>query len=153
MTAAKKINGLGGLPQGNIFETLPDFTRAVHDTENNKFSQKNLDKHRQKLTGQAAIVLTVLQQGKRLTGDYAREVYHIKHLARRVGDCGEKLGFDIDREWGLNKDGEQEDMLVYFLAENRAKFIRNKWIISRPRWWYSEKYTPTEIINQIKSTK
>jgi hypothetical protein len=45
-------------PQGNIFEPQPDWTGvvkkmddAVHHLENNKFSQKNLDKHRQKFTG------------------------------------------------------------------------------------------------------
>lgn len=149
----KKVTGLGGLPQGNIFETLPDFTRAVHDQENNKFSQKNLDKNRQKFTGQAAIMLSAMQQKKRLNADYARSIYHVKHLARRIGDIGEKLGIDVDREWGLNQDREQEDELVYFLAENRAEFIKRKWVIDRPRWWYSEKYTDSKIIADIKSLK
>lgn len=127
-----------------------DWTKAVHSTENNKFSQKNLDKHRHKFTGQAAIVSTLLGENVRLTADYAREVYGIKHLARRVGDLGE-AGIDIDREWGLNKELEQEDMLVYFIPERRQEFIDKKWIINRPyRWWYSDKYTPTLIINEIK---
>jgi hypothetical protein len=128
-----------------------DWTAAVHNQENNKFSQKNLDKHRHKFTGQAAYVETALRQGKRLNSDYAREIYHIKHLARRIGDIGEKLGIYIDREWGLDKDLEQEDELVYFLPENRQLFIQKKWIIDRPRWWYSKVYTPTDIINEIKN--
>jgi hypothetical protein len=127
-----------------------DWTDVVHNLENNKFSQKNVDKHRHKFTGQAAIVETALRQGKRLNADYAREIYHIKHLARRIGDLGEKAGIDIDREWGRNKELEQEDELVYFLPENRKLFTEQKWIIDRPRWWYSDKYTPVEIINEIK---
>jgi hypothetical protein len=130
-----------------------DWTQSVHSLENNKFSQKHLDKHRQKYTGQAAIALTALQQGKRLTADYAREIYGIKHLARRIGDIGEGVGIDVDREWGLSKEMEQEDSLVYFLPENRADFINKKWIINRPRWWYSEKYTPTIVINSILNSK
>lgn len=145
----KKVTGLGTLPQINAFDALPNFTDAVHHLENNKFSQKNLDKNRQKFTGQAAIILSALQQKKRVNADYARAIYHVKHLARRIGDIGEKLNIDVDREWGLNQDREQEEELVYFLAENRAEFIKRKWIIDRPRWWYSEKYTPVEIINRI----
>lgn len=130
-----------------------DWTRSTHELENNKFSQKNLDKHRQKFVGQAAITLTVLQQGRRLTADYAREIHGIKHVARRIADIGEKLSIDVDREWGRNSEGEQEDMLVYFLPENRAAFTSNRWIIDRPRWWYSTKYTPTAIINEILKNK
>jgi len=127
--------------------------QAVHNLENNKFSQKNLDKHRHKFTGQAAITLTALQEGKRLNADYAREIYHIKHLARRIGDIGDKLSIDVDREWGRNSDGEQEDELIYFLPENREEFTKKRWIIDRPRWWYSDKYTPTEVIKKIKESK
>lgn len=144
---SKKPDGLGRLPQKEI-----DWTNAVHNLENNKFSQKNLDKNRHKFTGQAAIVETLLREGRRLNADYARELWHIKHLARRIGDLGDKAGIDIDREWGRDKELEQEDELIYFLPENRQAFIDKKWIIDRPRWWYSEKYTPTEIINQIKKS-
>lgn len=139
------------MEQRNYIQPEIDWTQAVHNLENNKFSQKNLDKHRHKFTGQAAITLTALQQGKRLNADYAREIFHIKHLARRIGDIGDKLGIDVDREWGLNKELEQEDELVYFLAENRQEFINKKWIIARPRWWYSDKYTDPKIIQQIKT--
>lgn len=140
-----KISGLGNLPQSQI-----DWTRAVHNQENNKFSQKHLDKNRQKFTGQAAIILTVLQQGRRLNADYARNLHHVKHLARRIGDIGEKMGIDVDREWGKDGAGDQESELVYFLPENRAEFSRKGWIIDRKRWWFSEKYTPLGIINSVK---
>lgn len=134
-----------------------DWTSAVHNLENNKFSQKHLDKNRHKFTGQAAIVLTLLQQGMKLTADYAKDVHGIRHVARRIGDLGDakrfksEFGVDIDREWMLDESLEQVDMLVYFLPGNRQLFIDKKWIINRPRWWYSELYTPPEIIEKIKS--
>lgn len=151
MNTAKKTEGLGGLPQGNMFENLPDFTRIVHDTENNKFSQKHLDKNRYKFIGQAAALLTMLQKGEKVNDDTALRIHHIRRLSGRIHDIGVKGNIDIDREWGLDEDLEQVDLLVYFLPENRQEFIKRKWIIDRPRWWYSEKYTSTAIINQIKA--
>lgn len=137
-----------------------DFTQVVHRTENNKFSQKHLDTHRFKFLGQAATVLTLLMQGVKLTADFAREAHHIRHLARRIADLGDakrlkgaEFGVDIDREWLVNDDREQVDMLVYFLPDNRKPFIEKKWIIDRPRWWYSELYTPKEVIDKILTDK
>lgn len=152
MTFKTNIEWLGSLPQADL-----DFTSVVHKAENNKFSQKNLDKNRSKFVGQAALVLSELQRGVKLTADYAREVHSIRHLARRIGDLGDakryksEKGVDIDREWMLDKDSEQVNMLVYFLPENRQAFIDKKWIIDRPRWWYSENYTPVSVINEIKN--
>lgn len=148
---SKKIENVGALPQAEI-----DFTTVVHRSENNKFSQKNLDSNRSKFTGQAAIILSELQKGVKLTADYAKDVHGIRHLARRIGDLGDakrfksEFGVDIDREWMRNEDLEQVNMLVYFLPENRGEFTAKKWIIDRPRWWYSDKYTPSHIIAEIK---
>lgn len=128
--------------------SIKDFRKVVHGSENNKFSQKNLDKHRYKFTGQALAVLEALKNGENLSDDYARKVYKIRHIGRRICDLGES-GIDIDREWAL-KAGEQQDYIVYFLPKFRAKFTKMKRIIKRGRWWYSELYTPTKIINEIK---
>lgn len=38
-----KIEGLGELPQSNMFDELPDFTRVIHNRENNQKSQGILD--------------------------------------------------------------------------------------------------------------
>jgi hypothetical protein len=137
-----------------ILKQIPiDWTQAVHNIENNKFSQKHLDKNRHKFVGQAAMVLTMLQQGLKVTADFVKDVHHIRHLGRRICDLGEKGSIDIDREWMRDEEGEQVDLLVYFLPENRKSFTEKKWIIDRPRWWYSDKYTPTAIINEILKNK
>lgn len=141
-------------------QTALDFTQVVHRTKNNKFSQKNLDKNRFKFAGQAAVVLTLLMQNIKLNADIAKDGYGIRHLARRIADLGDakrlkgsEFGVDIDREWMIDKDLEQVNMLVYFLPENRKSFAEKKWIIDRPRWWFSEHYTPKSVIDQILKTK
>lgn len=145
----KNPKDLGKLPQGNFFDSIPDLTKIEARRENNRFSQQNHDKNIHKFTGQALYVYQDLKDGRKLNAEYAREVRHIKHLARRIGTLGEN-GLDIDREWGIDRNGEQDSELVYFLPENRKQFIKNKWIIDRKRWWFSDKYTPSEIIAQIK---
>lgn len=134
--------------------TLPDFENAIHYLENNKFSQKHLDKNRDKFTGQLAIILSWLYQGKKVCDDNSRLWRQIKHTAKRINDIGDMLGIYIDREWAMDQDGEQLDTLVYFLPENRGVFIRRGWIIKRKyRWWYSTKYTDQKIIRAIELEK
>lgn len=111
-----------------------DWTRAVHEHENNPHSQAHLDRHRMKFTGQVAVVYSLLQKGIKLTSDVAADGWRIRHLARRIGDLAEQFGIDIDREW-VNNNGAPGDVLVYFLPENRDVFIKKGWIINRPRWW------------------
>lgn len=163
MNAVKKVDGLGGLPQGNIFDNIPDYKGHVdyetvpHKIENNKFSQSILDKNRDKYRGQAALMLTYLQKGNMVDVDSAKEMFGIRRLSGRIHDLsdGKKIGSEygiyIDREWKLDKDGKQTELLGYFLPEFRDKLIKQKRILDRPRWWFSLKHTPQEIINEIKS--
>jgi hypothetical protein len=127
-----------------------DWLSVPHARENNKVSQENLDANRFKFRGQAATVLTLLQKSVKLTPDLAKEIYGIRHLARRIGDLGEgkRLGsefcVDIDREWECI-NGEKGNQYVYFLPENRTDFIAKGWILNKLRWWYSTLYTPPQI--------
>lgn len=111
-----------------------DWTRAVHEHENNPHSQAHLERNRMKFTGQVAVVYSLLQKGVVLTSDYAAAEWGIRHLARRIGDLAEQFSIDIDREW-INDNGKPGPVLVYFLPENRQTFINNGWIIKRERWW------------------
>lgn len=137
---------------GNI--ELPDPSRMIHYLENNKFSQKQVDKNRDKLTGQLLKVLWALTKGMKLCDDTAREIFKIRHLARRIGDIGEMMNIYVDREWMMDEDGEQTSIMVYFLPDNRGMFIRKGYIINRPwRWWYSNKFTDAKIIRAIELEK
>jgi hypothetical protein len=53
----------------------------------------------------------------------------------------------------LDKDLSQVDILVYFLPEFRKEFAAKKWIIDRPRWWFSEKYTHPDTIKEVLKNK
>lgn len=126
-----------------------DFEKIIHVRENSVLNEKHLNENRYHFTGQAAVVLSWIQKGIFVTAEFAH-ANKISHLARRVGDIGEFGGVDVDREYVLN-NGKQTRFLAYFLPENRQKFIQQGRILKRDRWWYSENYTPIEIINQIKN--
>lgn len=148
-----------------------DFTTAVHRRENNPISQDFLDRNRNHFTGQAAIVLTELQKGNPVYAEQMKDVYNISSnsFIRRIADLGDcksmavsrkfngdmaifisEYGVDIDREWMIDMNGKTVKQMMYFLPENRQKFIDRKLIINRARWWYSLNYTPKAIIDSIK---
>lgn len=147
------------MAQKKLIQTSLDFASVPHARENNQFSQAHLDKHRHKFRGQAALILSELQKGVKLTDDYARDIHGIRRLGARIHDLGDgcnhgsEFGLDIDREYMLDKDLSQVDILVYFFPEFRKEFAAKKWIIDRPRWWFSEKYTHPDIIKEILKNK
>src|ERR1043165_9169440 len=152
-------------------QTQIDFTTVIHRRENNPVSQSFLDKNRAHFTGQAAIILSELQKGSPVYGEWIRIVHNISSnsFIRRIADLGDckslaeslkhkgdmrpfisEHGVDIDREWMIDAEGKVKKQMMYFLPENRQKFIMKGLIINRPRWWYSENYTPKSIIDGIK---
>jgi hypothetical protein len=152
-------------------QTEIDFTTVIHNRENNSVSQEFLDKNRTHFTGQAAIILTELKKGSPVYAEWIRVVYNISanSFVRRIADLGDcksligsikykgdvksfisEYGVDIDREWMIDKKKKVIRQMMYFLPENRQKFINRGLIIDRPRWWYSENYSPRAIIDKIK---
>ena len=153
-------------------QTEIDFTTVIHNRENNSVSQEFLDKNRTHFTGQAAIILTELKKGNPVYAEWIRVVHNISSnsFIRRIADLGDcksligsikykgdvksfisEYGVDIDREWMIDKKQKVIKQMMYFLPENRQKFIMRGLIIDRPRWWYSENYTPKSIIDKIKA--
>ena len=152
-------------------QTEIDFTTVIHNRENNSVSQEFLDKNRTHFTGQAAIILTELKKGSPVYAEWIRVVHNISSnsFVRRIADLGDckslagiikykgdmesfisEYGVDIDREWMIDKNKKAMKQMMYFLPENRQKFIGRGLIIDRPRWWFSENYTPKSIIDEIK---
>lgn len=117
MTTKKQIEGLGGLPQGNIFEALPDFTRVNHRYENNPESQKNLEENEQKFVGQCAIVLSLLRKGIVLSGYIAMTQYRIGHLPRRIKDLKDNGGIEIEDQFQTDSQGKVNRNKIWFIRE------------------------------------
>jgi len=125
---AKKVIGLGGLPQGNIFEAIPDFTKVVHVRENKPENEAHLNDNRQKFTGQCAIVLSLLQKGLVLSSYSAMTQYHIGHLARRIKDLKDSHGIEIEDQYEYDKDGKVTRNKIWFIREaiSEATAVRYK---------------------------
>lgn len=114
----KQIEGLGGLPQANIFETLPDFTKAVHVRENSAINEKHLNDNRQKFTGQCGIVLSLLQKGIVLSSYSAMVQYKIGHLPRRIKDIRDELGItNIEDQFEYDDSGKTTRNKIWFIRE------------------------------------
>lgn len=127
-----------------------DFEKITHVRENTSQNEVHLNRNRFHFTGQCLVVLTWLQKGLFVTGDFAYQ-NRISRLPSRISDLGEYGELDIDREYALGSDGKPTRFLAYFFPENRQRFIEEKRIVNGKRWWYSDKYTPREIIEQIKN--
>lgn len=114
----KNVAGLGELPQSNMFEELPDFTRAVHVRENSPSNEKHLNDNRQKFTGQNAIVLSLLQKGIVLSSYSAMVNHQIGHLARRIKDCRDELGItNIEDQFQYDNKGKTTRNKIWFIRE------------------------------------
>lgn len=145
----KKITGLGGLPQGNFFEALPDFTRAVHVRENKPENEDHLNANRQKFTGQCAIVLSLLQKGIVLTSFDAMTKHSIGHLARRIKDIKDELlatgNFNIIIEDQLQYDATGK------ITRNKIWFIRECLSEKTIMKYKIEHKSPGTIVKELKS--
>lgn len=119
----KEIKGLGGLPQVNMFESIPDFTKIVHERENKSENEQHLNDNRQKFTGQCAIVLTLLSKGIVLSSYSAMTQYHIGHLARRIKDIKDSDDYRkgklpvIEDQFQVEKDGSKTRNKLWFIRE------------------------------------
>lgn len=130
---SKKITGLGGLPQLNAFDAIPDFTRAVHVRENNQENEDHLNANRQKFTGQCAIVLSLLQKGIVLSSYSAMTQYHIGHLPRRLKDIRDELlrdnptGIVIEDRYEYDSQGKVTRNKIWFIRECLSEATKIKY--------------------------
>ncbi len=129
MIAAKKIEGLGGLPQANIFDAVPDFTRTLHRKENNPESQKHLEDNEQKFVGQCAVVYSLLMKGVVLSSYIAMTQYRIGHLPRRLKDLRDDGGLHIDAQFERTPDGKTSRNKIWFIREKLSEATKVKYKI------------------------
>lgn len=126
---SRKVTGLGTLPQINAFDSIPDFTRAVHVRENSGSNEAHLNTNRQKFTGQCAIVLSLLQKGIVLSSRSAMLNYDIGHLARRIKDLRDECGIDnIEDQFEYDKSGKITRNKIWFIREvlSEETMVRHK---------------------------
>lgn len=116
-----KIEGLGELPQSNMFDELPDFTRVIHNRENNQKSQGILDENRQKFTGQCAIIMSLFNKGVVLSSYSAMVTYGIGHLARRIKDLRDNFGINIDEQFQKTSDNKSTRNLLWFIYDKLSE--------------------------------
>lgn len=124
-----KIEGLGELPQSNMFDEIPDFTMAVHNLENNAKSQGILDENRQKFTGQCAIVMSLLNKGVVLSSYSAMTQHHIGHLPRRIKDIRDNFGVHIDEQRQFDSYGKVTRNLLWFIYSKLSEETKVKYKI------------------------
>lgn len=124
-----KIEGLGELPQANMFDELPDFTRAIHNRENNQKSQNILDENRQKFTGQCAIIMSLFNKGVVLSSYSAMVQYGIGHLARRIKDLRDNFGINIDEQLQRTADNKATRNLLWFIYDKLSEETKIKYRI------------------------
>lgn len=79
----------------------------LHNFENNRDSQSNLEENQQKFSNQCLLVMKLLNQGVRLTVANAIG-YGINSLPRRIMDCRERNGItNIKDKWVTDADGKR----------------------------------------------
>lgn len=76
----------------------------THLHENNKESQKHLEKNAKKFSRQCLLVLELLYQGKRLTTLNA-PTYGIRSLPRRIKDLRDRNGITLIEDQWLDENG------------------------------------------------
>jgi hypothetical protein len=121
---SKKVTGLGSLPQGDMFDDIPDYTKILHRHENNPESQKHLEENEQKFVGQCAIVISLLEKGIVLSTYTAITNYRIGHLARRIKDI---------RDSDSYKKGAVKKIEDQYEYDSQGKITRNKIWFMRDR--------------------
>lgn len=129
-----KAPGLGGLPQGNMFSEIPDFTKIVHTRENTVENEAHLNANRFHFTGQAAVVLSLLMRGVVLNTSLALTHYHIGDLRRRIKDIKDYYkehpegATEIDEMFMYDKDGKRTRFKIWFIREaiTEATAVRYK---------------------------
>lgn len=132
MSGEKKISGLGGLPQANIFDNIPDFTSVVHVRENNSSSEAHLNANRRKFTGDCAIVLSLLQKGNVITTKSIYMQWDVSSLPRRIKDLRDEGRVHIDDQPVLNEDGKTTRNLMWFMYDKLSEATKLKYKIHHP---------------------
>ena len=129
MMQSKKVEGLGELPQGNIFEPIPDFTSVNHRRENNIESQKHLEENDQKFVGQCAIVVSLLRKGVVLSSYSAMTQHRIGHLPRRIKDLRDNGGVEIHDQFEHDSSGKVTRNKIWFIYEKLNEVAKVKYHI------------------------
>lgn len=130
---SKKVEGLGGLPQGNIFEPIPDFTSVLHRRENNIESQKHLEENEQKFVGQCAIVLSLLRKGVVLSSYIAMTQYRIGHLPRRLKDLRDGGDIHIDEMFEMDSKGKATRNKLWYMYDKLTEATKLKYKIAHQK--------------------
>lgn len=127
-----KLKELGGLPQQNLFDAIPDFTKTVHVRENKPENEQHLNDNRQKFTGQCAIVLSLLLKGVVLSSYSAMVQFKIGHLARRIKDLKDSEGFafNIEDQFEYDTDGKATRNKIWFIREQLSESTMLRYKIS-----------------------
>jgi hypothetical protein len=99
-------------------QTTIDFT---HKFENNSASQEILDNNRVRFNSQTRKVLKHMIEAKLINADAARELYGIRHLARRIKDIEEATNIKPSR-----KHNQSGGLTVYFLTPEQIIEMQNK---------------------------
>ena len=98
----------------NVVYTASDRTvrtLSIHERENNRESENNLNENRKHFTKQAQDVFNALMNGGILTADSARERFGVRHLPRRLADIRE-AGFAMSDEIIPNSHGMKKTYMT-----------------------------------------
>lgn len=85
----------------------------IHEFENTKDNQANLDQNKVKFSGQAKYVLELLRKGYKLTRKSAMVDFGVMSLERRIKDLRDYHKIDIKAEWVLKEDGKRSHKIYY----------------------------------------
>ena len=129
----KKLTGLGGLPQANIFDAIPDFTATVHVRENNPKSEAHLNANRRKFTGDCATVYSLLQKGQVITTKSVYMQYDVSSLPRRFKDLRDGVTIvgksHIDEQMVYDDKGNNTQNKMWFMYDKLSEETRVKYKI------------------------
>jgi len=127
----KKLGGLGGLPQSNIFSEIPDFTKTVHVRENSAANEAHLNANRYHFTGQCAVVMSLLLAGHVLSTRTALAYHHIGDLRRRIKDLKDhpEHPMKIDEYFEKDKNGKRTRYKIWYIYEKLSEATRVKYHI------------------------
>lgn len=91
-----------------------DYTKVVHVRENSQANEDHLNANRYHFVGQCAVLLTLFQQGLRLTTRSAQLQFSIGDFRRRVKDLKD-AGVELEWDWSYDKEGKKTRFKEWFI--------------------------------------
>lgn len=126
------IDGLGHLPQANLFDPVPDFTGVVHTRENKKENEDHLNANRFHFVGQCAVVYSLLMKGMVLSVRTASMHWNIGDLRRRIKDLKDEGNIEIDECFEMSKDGRRTRFKMWYIYDRLSEATKLKYKIPHP---------------------